>query len=212
MEKIKIPEGAHDPQVWKIWGRLTKARLERTSPWALNHGKWEQIGGVMAQPINFPHYEDELIIFPRNVAMRLYIELSRDPWWRHRNYKDRLQNLSANIKRPGRGVHTFLILPSTYDRIDQQLGTRPGTNTKEIRRVLGEQYYKGKRPDEVGSEVSGKTLLRALRDAEETLDILGEFRTRLKISIKTLDRSYTALRLGRDGQIDIRRYFHPRIF
>lgn len=212
MEKIKIPKGAHDPEVWKIWGRYTKARLERTSPWVLNHGKWEQIGGVVAQPINFPHYEDELIIFPRNIGMRMYIEMSRDPWRRYYKYKSLLQSTSGNIKRPGRGAHTFLILPPTYDRFDQQLSTRSGTNTGEIRRVLGELYFKGKRPDEVGSKVSGKTLLRALSDAEEILDILGEFRTTLKISLKTLEISYTAMRLGRDGQIDIRRYFHPRIF
>ena len=212
MEKIEILEDGASLQAWKIWGRYTKARLERTSPWAQNHEKWEQIGGVMAQPINFPHYEDELIIFPRNIGMRLFLELSRDPWRRHHNYKDRLQNLSANIKRPGRGVHTFLILPSTYDRIDQQLGTRPGSNTEEIRRVLRELYFKGKRHEEVASKVSGKTLLRALSEAEETLDILREFRTGLRISLKTLEISYTAMRLGRDGQIDIRRYFYPRIF
>ncbi len=212
MEKIEILEDGASPQAWKIWGGYTKARLERTSPWAQNHENWEQIGGVMAQPINFPHYEDELVIFPRNIYMRLFLELSRDPWRRHHNYKDRLQNLSGNIKRPGRGVHTFLILPSTYDRIDQQLGTRPGSNTEEIRRVLRELYFKGKRPEEVASKVSGKTLLRALSIAEEALDILGEFRKILRISLKTLEISYTSLRLGRDGQIDIRRYFRPRIF
>ena len=212
MDKFEIPEGAHGPSFWRSWGAVIKWQLEKYLPWTLNRERWEAIGGAVAQPINFPHYEDELIIFPRNIAMRLFLELSRDPRWRNRIYKDRLQNLSANKKRPGRGAHTFLILPSTYDRIDQQLGTRPGSNTKEIRRVLRELYFKGKRHEEVASKVSGKTLLRALSEAEETLDILREFRIGLRISLKTLEISYTAMRLGRDGQIDIRRYFYPRIF
>lgn len=212
MKEIKIPEGFHDPSFWRWWGEMVKWQLEKYLPWTLNRERWGAIGGPVAQPINFPHYEDELIIFPRNIVIRLFLELSRDPWLRKRKYKSLLQNLSANIKRPGRGAHTFLILPSTYDRIDQELSARPGSNTEEIRRVLRELYYKGKHLEEVASKVSGKTLLRSLREAEGTLDILGEFRTTLRISLKTLEISYTALRLGRDGQIDIRRYFHPRIF
>ncbi len=212
MQEIKIPEGFHDSSSWKKWGEVIKWSLEKNLPWNLNRERWEAIGGAVTQPINYPHYEDELLIFPRNIAMRFYLELARDPLRRNREFKSRLQNLASNIKRPGRGAHTFLILPPTYDRLDQQLSTRSGTNTGEIRRVLGELYFKGKRPDEVASNVSGKTLLRALSEAEEILDILGEFRATLRISLKSLEISYTAMRYGRDGQIDIRDYFFPRIF
>ncbi len=144
--------------------------------------------------------------------MRLYLDLKEDSEYRTRWYKIKLQELSGNIKQEGRGVHTFLIVPQTYDRLDRQIASRRGNSTEEIRRVLYELYYKGRRPEEVDTQVSTKTLIRALTDAEEDLNILGGLRGTLKISLKTLDISYTAMRYGREAKIDIRRYFYPRIF
>jgi len=212
MDEIKIPEGAHDHKFWDSWNNNLRPLLERNTPWAKNRERWEAVGGVAARPINFPHFEDELVIFPRVKMMRLYYDLKDDPKYRTRWYKIKLQELSGNIKQEGRGVHTFLIVPQTYDRLDRQIASRRGNSTEEIRRVLYELYYKGRRSEEVDAQVSTKTLIRALTDAEEDLNILGGLRGTLKISLKTLDISYTAMRYGREAKIDIRPYFYPRIF
>lgn len=212
MDDIKIPEGAHAPEEWDSWSGLTRQLLEQATHWAKNREKWEALGGIAAQPINYPHYEDEMVVFPRMKRLRFYFDLVKDPKLRTRWYKIKLQELSANIRREDRGTYTFLLTPPSFDRIDLQLSTRPGENTEEIRRVLRELYYKGKRPEEVDSKVSRKTLGRALTEAEAALDILRDFREDLKISLKTLEVSYTAMRYGRDAKIDIRRYFYPRIF
>ncbi len=190
----------------------TRRNLEARTPWAKNHKMWEQLGGIVAQPINFPHYEDELVIFPRDVDMHYWFRIQKDLKERQRYYKERLNQIVGNYNREGRGKFIFIIVPNTFLEILRRIEQYPGQKVKEVIHGLHSQYFKGKRPEEVECKVDVKTLKRYLTRAEIDLDILGEKRSTLQLGFRTLETCYTVLRYGRDGQIDIRPYFLHRMF
>lgn len=197
---------------WDRTHATTRRKLEARTPWAKNHKMWEQLGGIVAKPINFPHYEDELVIFPRNVEMHYWFTIQKDLKERQRYYKSNLNQIVGNYKRKGRGEFIFIIVPDTFQEILKRIEQYPGQKIDEVIHGLHSQYFKGKRPEEVDCKVDVKTLTRYLIRAEIDLDILGEKRSVLQIGLRTLETSYTVLRYGRDGQIDIRPYFLYRVF
>ncbi len=203
------------PRPVEEWDRIhatTRRNLEARTPWAKNHKMWEQLGGIVAQPINFPHYEDELVVFPRDIDMHTWFGIQKDLNKRQRYYKERLNQIVGNYNREGRGKFIFIIVPDTFLEILRRIEQYPGQKVKEVIHGLHSQYFKGKRPEEVECKVDVKTLKRYLTRAEIDLDILGEKRSTLQIGFRTLETTYTVLRYGRDGQIDIRPYFLYRVF
>jgi len=197
---------------WDWIHETTKQTLEARTPWTKNHDMWEQLVGVVAKPINFPHYEDELVIFPRDVNMHRWFELQKDLEKRQRYYKERLNQIVGNYNRKGRGKFIVVIVPDTFEKILKKIEQYTGQKIDEVIHGLHSQYFKGKCPEEVDCKVDVKTLTRNLIRAEKDLDVLGEKRTVLQIGLRTLETCYTVLRYGRDGQIDIRPYFLDRMF
>lgn len=209
---LKQPIVSRPVEEWDQTHAETRRNLEARTPWAKNHMMWEQLGGIVAQPFNFPHYEDELFIFPRDVNMHRWFELQKDLGKRQRYYKEHLNQIVGNYKRKDRGRFIFIIVPDTFQEILRRIEQYPGQKIKDVIHGLHSQYFKGKRPEEVDCKVDVKTLKRYLTRAEKDLDILGEKRSMLQIGMRTLETSYTVLRYGRDGQIDIRPYFLYRMF
>ena len=209
---LKQPAVRRSLEEWDQTHAETGRNLEARTPWAKNHKMWKKLGGIVAQPINFPHYEDELVIFPRGVCMHNWFAIQKDLNKRQRYYKERLNQIVGNYNREGRGKFIILILPDTFVKILVKIEQYPGQKIDEVMHGLHSLYFKGKRPEEVDCKVDVKTLKRYLTRAEKDLDILGEKRSMLQIGMRTLETSYTVLRYGRDGQIDIRPYFLYRMF
>ena len=165
------------------------------------------------EPIHFPKTEGEIVIFPRKYSA-YRIELYKlVPHLRTRNYRSYLAQIARNARRFGRGENSFIIVPSTFEKLLDALSQGPSKQREEVARVLEEMYFRGKTTAETGCQVNKRTLIRNLQKAELVADILGDLRDNpFRISLKTISISYVALRLGRDAGIDIRRYFGQRIF
>ena len=212
MTKIYIPDGPHPPKVWREWRKSTRQRIRDITPWARYRSTREDLIGVAVEPVNFPFYEDELAIFPRNINIRVLAELVNHPERRKSDYERRLRAMVGNFKAKARGQYTFLLLPQSFEKILARIETRHTKITPEVLRVAKEYFFKGRRAHEVGSKITIRTLTSYLQRAEEELDILGDRREILKIATRTLDISYSVLRYAREVGIDFRRYFRDRIF
>jgi len=209
---LRQPPTLKSKEEWDQTHAKTRRNLEARTPWAKNHKMWEQLGGIVAQPINFPHFEDELFIFPRDINMHNWFTIQKDLKERQRYYKRNLNQIVGNYRRKGRGKYIFIIVPDTFQEILKRIEQYPGSKIREVIHGLHSLYFKGKRPGEVECEVDVTTLKRHLARATNDLAILGEKPSMLQIGLRTLEISYKVLRYGRDGQIDIRPYFLHRIF
>ena len=212
MKPIFYREGPQSPEYWRQWNKTVRQRLESGTNWAIGKALRESLMGVASEPINFPYFEDELVIFPRGIGIRELVSLINNPEIRKANYERRLRMMAGNFKAKGRGQYTFLILPQTFEQILRQIENRQTKITPEVLRVAKEYFFKGKRNHEVDSKITIRTLTNYLQRAEEELDILGNRRGPLRIAARSLDTSYAVLRYGREEGIDIRRYFKNRMF
>ena len=212
MVKIYIPDGPQPLEYWSEWRKSTRQRLMDTSQWAMRRTARETSEGVAAEPVNFPCFEDEIVIFPRNINIRVLASLINDPEKRKPYYQQRIQMMASNFAAKGRGEFTFLILPQTSERILAQIETRQTKIMPEVMRITSEIYFKGKHAGEIAAKITTNTLNNYLQRAEEELDILGSRRGTLNIVTRTLDVSYGVFRMAREEGIDFRRYFRNRIF
>ena len=212
MDKIYIPDGPQPPEYWSEWRESTGQLLEDTTLWAIRRRARETLEGVAAEPVNFPNFENEIVIFPRNINIRVLASHINHPEKRKPYYQRRIQTMVGNFNAQDRGEYTFLIMPQTFERILAQIETRETKITPEVMRVTGEYFFKGKHAEEVASRITTNTLNNYLQRAEEELNILGPRRGALNIVTRTLDISYTVFRMAREEGIDFRRYFRNRIF
>ena len=164
-------------------------------------------------PIEFPVTEGEINFFPRHIGLVQFMVFEKIFHFRSRYYRMQLGVISRNARRAGRGKHVFILVPDTIEKLLREIKHGPGHRPAETERVLRAMYFQGKTPAEAGCQVSDKTLLRHLKRAEKIVDVLGPRRDNpFGISLATIKISYTVLRYGRDGNIDIRRYFRGKIF
>ena len=212
MKIINYREGPQSLKYWRDWKKSVRRKLQETTLWALGRANRESMGGIAIEPINYPHFEDELVIFPRGIDMREMAALINHPERLKPEYEKRLRALVGNFNAKGRGKYTFLILPQTFEKILRQIEKRNTKITSDVTQSAIEYYYKGKRNHEVDSKITIRTLTSYLQRAEKELDILGDRRGELILATRTLDTTYTALRYGREAGIDFRRYFKNRIF
>ncbi len=212
MSTIYVREGPQPPEYWREWRKSTRQRLKDITPWAKSKSTREDLKGIATEPVNFPHFEDELVIFPRNIDLRTLADFIDHPAKRKFHYERRIRMMASNFKAKGRGQYSFVLLPQTFEKIIAQIETRHTKITPEVLRVAKEYFFKGWRAHEIGAKITINTLTSHLQRAEEELDILGDQGGNLKIATRTLHISYTALRMAREVRIDFRRYFKNRIF
>ena len=212
MNKITYREGPQPLEYWREWKKQVRRHLRNDTSWAKGKMARETLEGIAAEPVNYPHFEDELEIFPRNIDIRFLAEIINHPEKRKGVYEKRLRMMADNFKVEGRGEHTFVILPQTFERILAQIEMRRSKIKAEVIRLAIEYFFKGRRAHETDIDVSIPSLTSYLRDAEKELDILGDSRGELNIVTRTLEVSYTVLRYAREEQLDFRHYFKDRIF
>ncbi len=166
-------------------------------------------------PIAFPFFEGETENFPlppkgNEKIRKLYKTKMRTRRWMTR---DLLSQTVKNARRPGHGKYVFVIIPDSFEKLMTHIELRPGYRQREAVFALREQYYLGKKLQEIDTDINAKTLTRYLQAAERAVDILGENRDRpFRIGLATIRISHRALRFGRDARIDIQKYFTGRIF
>lgn len=178
-----------------------------------DEAKQSGFGHLPRSPIEFPFTAEEIENFPRHLHPMTTQIFKHDQKLRRRYYRDQLGQIARNAKRIGRGANAFILVPDTTEKLLQEIKRGPGRQPAETERVLRQMYFLGKTPAEAGCQVSSKTLLRHLKRAEKIVDVLGPWRDNpFGVSLATIKISYVALRYGRDGNIDIRRYFRGKIF
>ena len=164
-------------------------------------------------PIEFPVTEGEIENFPRHFNPMMIERIKKDFKKRRRWYGELISQIARNSRRPGRGEHVFIILPTTAEKLLTELKRGPGHQQAEAERVIWEMYHRGLTPDEAECQINRRTLIRHLQRAEKIVDVLGELRDNpLRIGLTTVRISYAVLRYGRDAMIDIQKYFRGRIF
>ena len=187
---------------------------ERQVPPAFEYGNQRTVFLYSRQrTIEFPVTPGEIEPFPRSFSLAQIEEYRMNFRKRRTAYRAQLSMIARNCRRDGRGGHVFIILPDTARNLLEVIRQEPGSHSSEAARIVEAMYFRGLSPEEAQSQVSRRTLGRYLRKAEDVVDLLGDLRDKpFKIGLKTVSVSYLILRLGRDGLIDIEKYFRGRIF